>query len=677
MQFSKNWLKDFIDIDLSTETICSQLTMAGLEVDSYEDITSKVTGKDSIIKLDITPNRGDCFSVLGVARELSVINNIKLNLPNISQVQSSFKDNIQVKACPQGPSYFGRTIRNISINSKTLPLIAERLRLSDQKLIDPVVDITNYILLELGQPLHAFDRDKLNGNIHVRTALNKEKIKLLDDQELILDETCLVISDKESAVAFAGIMGGKKSSVSTSTNSIFLESAFFKPSAIRGKARRYGFQTDASLRFERGVDYKIQEIAINRASTLLSDTVGGDFSEITSSTLKNQLPKHSKINLDLQRTNNFLGTRISKQIAIKYFKGLGFNPESTKQGLISSLSPSWRYDLKIEADLIEELARLEGYDSLPQKSLRPVYKKIKPNTQFHLSYLLSTKGFNEIVSYSFISKEDHDIFGEGVKPLEVENPISQNMTVMRTNLISGLVSTFLYNLNHGQESQRLFEIGNTFTLKNSKDVTEEHTLAGLMYGKAGSDNWQEKAKDTSFYDLKGVVQDLLIDFRGDCSYEACEIDFLHPGMSCLIKLNNKIIGFMGSLQPATLDRLGLKEDVFIFSLEVDGLQKNISSTYKNFSKFPSSSRDLAFIINKNISSSSIESVVKSSAGKFFKDIEIFDVYEGKGIDDDKKSIAISVSWQSMKQTLLDSDIDVSVERIVNSIKKELSGELRI
>ena len=677
MQFSKNWLKDFIDIDLSTEIICSQLTMAGLEVDGYEDVSSKITGKDSIIKLDITPNRGDCFSVLGVARELSVINNLKLSLPNISSIESSFKDEMKVKACAEAPSYFGRTIRDISLNSKTLPLIAERLKFSDQKLIDPVVDITNYILLELGQPLHAFDRDKLRGNITVRTAFNKEKIRLLDDQELVLDDSCLVISDEESAVAFAGIMGGKESAVSASTNSIFLESAFFKPSIIRGKARRYGFQTDASLRFERGVDYKIQEIAIDRASILLRDTVGGRFSEVTSSTLKNQLPKQTKINLDLEKSNGLLGTKISKQVALRYFKGLGFAPESLKNGSISANPPSWRYDLTIEADLVEELARLEGYDSLPQLSLSPVYKKIELNSQSHLSDLLSTKGFNEIISYSFISRDDHDLFGEGMAALEVKNPISQNMSVMRTNLVSGLVSTFLHNLNHGQDSQRLFEIGNTFSLKNTKEVVEKNTLAGLMNGKVNEDNWKEKAKDISFYDLKGVVQDLVREFKGPCVFENCKIDFLHPGMSSLIKINNKIIGFMGSLQPTYLDRLGLKEEIYIFSLELEGLQKNVSSSYKEFSKFPSSSRDLSFIVNKSISSSSIENVIKSAAGKFFKDIEIFDVYEGKGIEEEKKSIAISVSWQSTKQTLKDYDIDSAVERIVNSMKKELGGELRV
>ena len=677
MQFSKNWLKDFIDIDLSTEIICSQLTMAGLEVDGYEDVSSKITGKDSIIKLDITPNRGDCFSVLGVARELSVINNLKLSLPNISSIESSFKDEMKVKACAEAPSYFGRTIRDISVNSKTLPLIAERLKFSDQKLIDPVVDITNYILLELGQPLHAFDRDKLRGNITVRTAFNKEKIKLLDDQELVLDDSCLVISDEESAVAFAGIMGGKESAVSASTNSIFLESAFFKPSIIRGKARRYGFQTDASLRFERGVDYKIQEIAIDRASILLRDTVGGRFSEVTSSTLKNQLPKQTKINLDLEKSNGLLGTKISKQVALRYFKGLGFAPESLKNSSISAIPPSWRYDLTIEADLVEELARLEGYDSLPQLSLSPVYKKIELNSQSHLSDLLSAKGFNEIISYSFISRDDHDLFGEGVAALEVKNPISQNMSVMRTNLVSGLVSTFLHNLNHGQDSQRLFEIGNTFSLKNTKEVVEKNTLAGLMNGKVNEDNWKEKAKDISFYDLKGVVQDLVREFKGPCVFENCKIDFLHPGMSSLIKINNKIIGFMGSLQPTYLDRLGLSEDIYIFSIELNGLQKNVSSSYKEFSKFPSSSRDLSFIVNKSIASSSIENVIKSAAGKFFKDIEIFDVYEGKGIEEEKKSIAISVSWQSTKQTLKDYDIDSAVERIVNSMKKELGGELRV
>ena len=251
MQFSRNWLKEFIDLNISTEEICSQLTMAGVEVDGYESFNSKITGKDSIIKLDITPNRGDCFSVYGIARELAVINNLHLKDPAFKPIKSSFEEDIKIKVCKEAPIYVGRSINQINLQAKTLPLVAERLTLSDQKLIDPVVDTTNYILLELGQPLHAFDRDKLEGNINVRKAKKAEKLILLDDQEINLSQDCLVISDEKKSIAFAGIMGGKNTCVSPKTKSIFLESAFFKPSNIRGRARRFGFKTDASIRFER------------------------------------------------------------------------------------------------------------------------------------------------------------------------------------------------------------------------------------------------------------------------------------------------------------------------------------------------------------------------------------------------------------------------------------------
>ena len=677
MQFSKNWLRDFIDIDLSTDDICYQLTMAGIEVDSYENINSKITGNDSIIKLDITPNRGDCFSILGVARELAAINNVKLNLPKIPNIKSTFEDSISVNVCAEGPIYFGRTIRNFNMNSVTLPLIAERLRLSDQKLIDPVVDITNYILLEFGQPLHAFDRDKLAGDIFVRLAEKKEHLTLLDGQELVLDDTCLVISDDKSAVAFAGIMGGKDTSVTSSTSSIFLESAYFKPSIIRGKARRFGFQTDASLRFERGIDYEIQEIALNRATSLLSETVGGELSSTISDSIAKELPKHKRINVDIKRTNKILGTTISNASAKKYFNSLGLSPENTKNGEISVLSPSWRYDINIEADLVEELARMEGYDSLPKESLSPVYKKQTQSKENHLRDSLVSQGFNEIVSYAFISKEDHDLFGQKQKTLDVANPLSQNMSVMRTNLVSGLVNTFLYNLNHGQQNQRLFEIGNTFLTKKSNEVIEQKLVAGLISGRKQSDNWKEKYAEVTFYDLKGAVQDLLTDSNKISSLQSCDIDFLHPGMSSYIFCKKENVGFLGSIHPDILDKLGVKEDLFLFSINIEKISFDRLKSFKEFSKFPSSSRDLAFLINKEIDSFSVESVIKSSAGEYYKHLEIFDVYEGKGVDDLKKSIALSITWQSNTKTLLDSDIDKAVEKIVNSVKRELGGDLRV
>ena len=676
MQFSKNWLKDFIDLDLSTEEICYQLTMAGIEVDNFENVKSAITGNDAIIKLDITPNRGDCFSILGVARELAILNNLKLKLPKIAKLKSTYQDTISVNACAEGPVYFGRTVKDFDMNAVTLPHIAERLTLSDQKLIDPVVDITNYIILELGQPLHAFDRDKLNGDISVRLAKKDESITLLDDQTLNLDASCLVISDEKEAVAFAGVMGGKDSSVTSSTSSIFLESAYFKPSVIRGKARKFGFQTEASLRFERGVDYTIQEFALNRATDLLNQTIGGEIGSVISDTLIKELPNHKKINIDIDRTNKILGTTISTNSAIKYFKGLGLSPEATKSGKISVSSPPWRYDINIEADLVEELARLEGYDSLPEESLLPIYKRENISKENHLRNSLVSLGFNEIVSYAFISQEDHNLYGQDQKTLNVSNPISQNMSVMRTNLVSGLINTFLYNLNHGQNNQRLFEIGNTFHIDKSNNVSEKKLVAGLMSGKKSSDNWKEKFDNLTFYDLKGLVQDLLSDFSQPNSYNLCNIDFLHPGMSSAISFEKKTIGFLGSIHPVVLNKVGVKDDLFIFSFELDKLIFESSKSFEEYSKFPSSARDLAFVFDKEVNADEIKEVIQNSAGEFYKDLEIFDIYEGERIDAGKKSIALSISWQSSSKTLLDSDIDTAVEKIVNSIKKELDGTLR-
>ena len=676
MQFSKNWLKDFIDLDLSTEEICYQLTMAGIEVDNFENVKSAITGNDAIIKLDITPNRGDCFSILGVARELAILNNLKLKLPKIAKLKSTYQDTISVNACAEGPVYFGRTVKDFDMNAVTLPHIAERLTLSDQKLIDPVVDITNYIILELGQPLHAFDRDKLNGDISVRLAKKDESITLLDDQTLNLDASCLVISDEKEAVAFAGVMGGKDSSVTSSTSSIFLESAYFKPSVIRGKARKFGFQTEASLRFERGVDYTIQEFALNRATYLLNQTIGGEIGSVISDSLIKELPNHKKINIDIDRTNKILGTTISTNSAIKYFKGLGLSPEVTKSGKISVSSPPWRYDINIEADLVEELARLEGYDSLPEESLLPIYKRENISKENHLRNSLVSFGFNEIVSYAFISQEDHNLYGQDQKTLNVSNPISQNMSVMRTNLVSGLINTFLYNLNHGQNNQRLFEIGNTFHIDKSNNVSEKKLVAGLMSGKKSSDNWKEKFDNLTFYDLKGLVQDLLSDFSQPNSYSLCNVDFLHPGMSSAISFEKKTIGFLGSIHPVVLNKVGVKDDLFIFSFELDKLIFESSKSFEEYSKFPSSARDLAFIFDKEVNADEIKEVIQNSAGEFYKDLEIFDIYEGERIDAGKKSIALSISWQSSSKTLLDSDIDTAVEKIVNSIKKELDGTLR-
>ena len=676
MQFSRNWLKDFIDLNISTEDICSQLTMAGVEVDGYDSFHSKITGKDSIIKLDITPNRGDCFSVLGIARELAVINNIKLKNPKIKEIESSFKEDLKIQVCQEAPRYVGRSITNIDIKSKTLPLVAERLTLSDQKLIDPVVDITNYVLLEVGQPLHAFDRDKLEGGINVRKAKKDEGLTLLDDEEVKLNQDYIVISDEKKSIALAGIMGGKNTCVTSNTKSIFLESAFFKPSAIRGRARKLGFQTDASIRFERGVDYEIQQLAVDRASEILNETVGGEFGTIRESKLNKELPKTKKVSIDIARANKILGTSITTSKAKKYFKGLGMNPIGSTSKL-DLISPSWRYDIEIEADLIEELARLEGYDQLPSISLDPkLTVKINSNEQIISSSLVS-QGFREVINYSFISEEDERTFGESKTMVEVENPISQNMRFMRSSLFPGLINTFIHNLNNGMESQKLFEIGSVFAYKKSSNPVEKTRVSGLIFGDAAPNHWLDKARKVTFYDLKGAVEKMLDSFDFSVNFKPSTRHFFHPGISSTIYNGAMEIGLLGALSPDTLEEIGIKEDIFLFSIDVDELKIKPTPKFKKFSKFPSTQRDLSFVMHKDITSDLLSALITDKGGSDLKDLELFDVYEGKGIDDNKKSIAISLTWQSSKGTLLDSDIDKVVKKIVNSIKKEFDGDLRV
>jgi phenylalanyl-tRNA synthetase beta chain len=675
MQFSRNWLKDFIDLNISTEDICSQLTMAGVEVDGYDSFNSKITGKDSVLKLDITPNRGDCFSVYGVARELAVINNLKLKQPAFKPIKSSFKEDLRIKACEEAPIYIGRSIRNINLKTKTLPLIAERLTLSDQKLIDPVVDITNYILLELGQPLHAFDRDKLEGNINVRKARKDENLTLLDDQEINLSPDCLVISDEKKSIALAGIMGGKNTCVTSNTKSIFLESAFFKPSVIRGRARRFGFQTDASIRFERGVDYKIQELAVEKASEILSETVGGELGEIQESKITKELPKAKKVSLDLNRANKILGTKITSLKAKKYLKGLGMNPKGSLRKL-DLTSPSWRYDIEIEADLIEELARLEGYDSLPTISLEPKLKIQSKSKEKVISASLVSLGFSEVINYSFISEDDEMVFGESEKMVEVENPISQNMRYMRSSLFPGLINTFIHNLNNGLESQKLFEIGSVFSHKKSKKPSERTRVSGLIYGNVAPNHWLDKPRKVNFYDAKGAIEKIISNFDVATSFKPISSDIFHPGISSSIFDGSKEIGHLGALSPNILGKIGIKEDVFLFSVDIEILKTRSLQKFTKFSKFPSIQRDLSFVVGKDITSNKLSVLIKEKGGKDLNSLDLFDVYEGKGIEDSKKSIAISLTWQSPKGTLLDSDIDKVVKKIVNSVKKELDGDLR-
>ena len=675
MQFSRNWLKEFVDFKVSDEELCEQLTMLGLEVDNYKPYESKLTGKDAIIKLDLTPNRGDCFSILGIAREVAAANNLSLTLPKINNIKNSVKSSLTVSVCNEAPRYVGRYIAGVNLKKKVHPLIKERLKLSDTKVIDPIVDITNYVLLELGQPLHAFDANKLEGNLQVRFAKEKEKITLLDENKIWLDEKSLVIADQKKPVALAGIMGGLETGISNKTQAIYLESAFFTPAAIRGRARKFSIQTDASTRFERGVDFKLQVLAIQRASSLINETLGGDFSPIQEFIRKSSIPKNKDIILNINNLNKILGTNLSKSTVKRGLTSLGLKNSVSNNNLKVKV-PSWRFDLKIEADLIEEIARLVGYNNIPQVSLSRKIRTSGDTLHSSIRKTFQSMGYNEVITYSFIDQSLAELVGDKKKQLIfVENPISQNMNVMRTSLLPGLLDTLSYNMNQGSESLKIFEIGSVFSKKGSNKIKEREVVGGLIIGIEGKDNWSGSNKQLDFFDLKGNLEMALPELS-KFSFKREQVPFLHPGKTAALYKGQKKVGYIGTVNPKLLDKLDVKGDVNFFEFSLDEISDKKNIKFKKFSRFPLAQRDLSFVVDEEITSSSIKDAILSKAGSNLKEINLFDIYTGKGISKGQKSLTYALSWQAVNRTLTDDEVDTAVGRVVAFLSKKFNAKLR-
>ena len=677
MQFSRNWLKEFIDLKISTEELCEQLTMLGLEVENFKHYQSKLTGEDAIIKLDLTPNRGDCFCILGIARELAALNGMKINLPKIKAIKSSLESPLKVKVCDEAPFYVGRHISQVNLKKKTPPLIKERLKISNIKTIDSIVDITNYVLIELGQPLHAFDGNKLQGDLSVRFAKDKEKLKLLDESSIELDQECLVIADEKKSVALAGIMGGLSTGISKKTESIYLESAFFKPEVIRGRPRKFALQTEASTRFERGVDFNLQTLAVKRASSLIFEVLGGKFGPIQEFKKRSSIPKNKDIYLYVGTVNKILGTDFSKYFISKLLRGLGLIASSSaNKDVIKVKIPSWRFDLKIEADLIEEIARLAGYNKLPQEPL--ITKKRNSLDSLHQSVRSSftSRGYSEVITYSFIEDSAASLIEPKMKKLvSVNNPISQNMTIMRPSLLPGLLNTVSYNQNQGIDQIKIFEIGSIFQKSSINKIKETELIGGLISGLKAKHSWSGSKRPLDFFDLKGDVESILGDSSGYV-FKKGELPYLHPGKTAFIVKGNNQIGYIGSLHPKLVDELDLKQDVHFFEMQVEKISLKRKIKFKNFSRFPLAQRDLSFILDQGIPSSEVKGIISSKAGPNLKGINLFDVYEGKGIPAGKKSLTFSLNWQTADMTLTDKEIEGIVEKIVKFLSKKFSAKLR-
>ena len=641
------------------------------------DLRQYLQLEDVVMKIELTPDRGDCLSLVGIAREVGAINRVArkpLIVPTISTQESSLPIVIQAEeACPH---YCGRVIRAVN-NQITTPIwMQERLRRSGITIINPVVDVVNYVMLETGQPLHAFALAKLTKEIQVRYAVSGETIHLLDGRELVLNSKTLVIADATKVLALAGIMGGFDSSVSSTTTDIFLESAYFVPEKLAGVARSYGLQTESSYRYERGVDYKLQLYALNRATDLLLQIVGGKPSA-AQEVLANIPPS---LTIDLQRDNikKLLGISIADSDVVAILSCLEMQITETQTGW-RVIIPSWRFDIVIEADLLEEIARMYGYQNIPeQKVVAELLPPLFTMDKKRIYELMVDLGYHEVITYSFTEPKLQSLLDPEQSTLPLVNPIAPELGVMRTTLWTGLVNAAKYNLSRQQQRVRFFEIGLCF-LQQNDSLQQLLKLGGIVLGTVYPEQWgikQKKAID--FFDIKHDVESILQLFGSTqmIKYIPKPHPALHPGKSTQIWLADMPIGIVGEIHPTVQQKFAWTKPAYLFEIDLSNIFNELKKTFHEFSRFPSIHRDIAIVINEDIVWQDINQKIIDISGKLLHNVELFDIYRGENIGLNKKSIAIHLVFQSVDRTLVDAEIDALVNHIIDVLQKTFAAELR-
>ncbi len=636
---------------------------------------------DHMIEVDLTPNRSDCLSIVGLAREVAVLNQQVLHMPRVSAVPKTIEDTFSVnllapEACPK---YVGRVIKGVNVKAETPLWMKEKLRRSGIRSIDPVVDVTNFVMVELGQPMHAFDLNLLEGEIIVRMAAPEEKILLLDGQEVTLREDTLVIADQTKALAIAGVMGGEGSGVNEDTQDIFLESAFFAPLALAGKARSYGLHTDSSHRFERGVDFTLQAKAVERATQLLLEIVGGQPGPLVEKKESKYLPVREPVGLRYDKVTALLGVEIKKTEIEEILARLGLAAEKlTKEGIKVAV-PGHRFDISIEADLIEEVGRIYGYNNLPvtepvgSLALREQPEVVTPVSGV-VDHLISL-GYQEVVTYSFVEPKAQSALNPAVDGIPLANPISADMAVMRTSLWPGLLKAVSYNQNRQQSRLKLIETGLTFHRSGDQTIQKAH-LGGVLAGRRAPENWTAGKEPFDFYDAKADLESLFRKLGGEFRFAKGSHPAMHPGQCAEITHNGELVGYLGALHPSLYKKLDLNGSVFIYELSLEVLNHGKLPKFKEFSKFPEVRRDLAIIVNRQVQFADVRSEIEQVAGEWLSDIVLFDTYQGEGIDPNKKSLAIGVTWRHPERTLNDEEILLVFNGIVDALKSKFSAILR-
>lgn len=616
---------------------------------------------DSLFTLKITPNRADCLSIRGIAREVAALTGSSLAAWDIAAVAPQTDSKLAVNIADNAPCgrYVGRVVKNVNAAAATPDWMKRRLERAGLRSISAIVDITNYILLEQGQPMHAFDLSKISGGITVRMAADGEKLVCLNEKEVALTPDLMVIADDQQPLAIAGIMGGLDSGVTTASRDIFLESAFFQPEAIAGKARALGFGSDSSYRYERGVDFALQTEAIERATALVLDICGGEAGPLTETV--GQLPQRGSVTVRTARVAKVLGVALSNEQIAAIFTRLGLAFEQNDAGFVVS-APSFRFDIAIEEDLIEEIARVYGYDNIPAEAplaaqtMLPQPEGLRVRSD--VRRLLAGRDFQEIVSYAFVEEKWERDFAGNADAIRLLNPIASQMSVMRSTLIGGLVDTLAANLNRKHSRVRVFEIARVFRKQADGSVQQPEVIAGLAHGSRVDEQWGSKAERVDFYDIKADVEALLAP-RVAAFRKAAHPAF-HPGRCAEVLLDGQVVGVLGELHPQWVQAYGLGNAPVLFELAVEAVEQVGRVQLAAVSKFQPVRRDLALVVDEAVEAASVQAAMQAAASEVVRELALFDVYRGKGVDEGKKSLAFRIILQAADRTLVDEEVEQAV-----------------
>lgn len=684
MRISFEWLKDFVDINISPEKVAETLTMTGLEIEGMEKIDN-----DVVFEVNVTPNRPDCLSIFGIAREISAALGLPLKNPEIKMQEEDSNDGFKIEILDANlcGRYAGRVIKGVKV-SDSPDWLKNRIGKCGIRSINNIVDITNYVLLEFGHPLHAFDLNMLaEKTIRVGTAGKAKRIVTLDGAERKLQADTLLVWDAKNPIAIAGVMGGADAEVSDASKDVFLESAFFEPTSIRRTSKALGLKTEASYRFERGADVEFLSRALNRAASLMQQVAGGRIYKAVDAYPKKFTPV--SIEVRFEKVNRVLGTNISKEEMMGIVKSLNINVEKGPESFIVK-PPAFRLDIKREEDIIEEVARIYGYNRI-QTTIPKAVISAGGNSEQRRASVLRVKeavkraGFNEAINYSFMNEANLDLLcfpaeDRRRRAISIKNPLRKEESLLRTALIPSLIENFTYNFSRGIKDIRIFEVSRVFEDIDRPLPLEKSVVGGIFYREKMPYLWKEDAG--GFYLVKGMIEAMFEDLHiMKHAFSPSQATFLHSGQSCDIYISGSIVGFLGALSPIVVEKLDLKvpkPEIIVFEMDLDKLISMIpvSLEYSPVPKFPCIERDIAIIVDENLSASDVENLIRVYPSELIEDVSIFDLYKGKNIPDGKKSLAFSIRYRSVNRTLTEAEVETLHLGIVKYIKAETGGELR-